>query len=48
MPTAFQIIFGLIVLLLALGALSAIRRKGVRREHGKELGRAKPGDRADL
>ena len=48
MPTLFQLIIVLIVILLVLGTLSAARHRKARFEHGKELGRAKPGDAGDL
>jgi len=48
MPTAFHIIFGLIAILLVIGMIGTARRLRARHDHGKELGKAKPGERRDL
>lgn len=48
MPTLFQIIVILLMVLLALGGLGAVRRHQARSAHGKELGKAKPSDARDL
>ena len=48
MPTTFTVVCTLIVLLLALGGLGTARRLARNRERGKGLGKARPGERADL
>ena len=40
--------FGLIFILLVLGMFSAAQRLRRRHQHGKELGKTRPGDRSDV
>ncbi len=44
MPATFQIIFGLLAILLVLGGYSTVRRRAARRDHGRDLDKGKPSD----
>ena len=48
MPTEVQLISFLVIVLLLLGAYSVVRRRAARSDHGKNLGKSKLSDSADL